>query len=187
MNNFRYSVLIMIISLLFLNCATSNNNSASNIEDTEQKIKKSFGSFILPDDWIEIKGPPSGNGWYYYFHKSQMREDMPTNICISMTTNPYDKDDPTVLGKAISNLIRMQTGGRASISSSGSYTEQGYPLLIFTIENTEPESIEATSIQFYIVDDKKHILVYLTDFHHAEVTDAEKAARTIVDSFVWAK
>jgi hypothetical protein len=183
----------MIISLLFLNCATSNNssvnntNATNNIENTDGKIHKSFGSFILPDDWVEITGPQSRNGWSYYVHKSQTTEDMPTNICISMATNPYDKDDPTALGRAISNLLTMQTRGRASINASGSYTEQGYPLLIFTIENTEPESIDATSIQFYIVDDKKHVLVYLTDFHHAEVTDAKEIARNIVDSFVWSK
>ena len=58
---------LLIILLLFLNCATSKNSN-ENI-NTGKKISKSFGSFILPDDWIEVSDTPSGKGFYYYIHK----------------------------------------------------------------------------------------------------------------------
>lgn len=136
---------------------------------------------MLPDDWIEVSETPSAKGFYYYFHRSQVFENFPTNISITMTENSYNKNGTAELGREISNSLTAE--GHTGISAQGATTKQGYPLLIYTIE--DPQAIKATTAQFYIADDKKHVLVILMDFHHVEVTDAQEVARNIVDSFVW--
>jgi hypothetical protein len=174
-----------MVLLTFINCATNKNSSINENGNTERRIAKSFGSFALPDDWIEVSETPSAGGFYYYFHKSQIFENMPTNVSITMTTNNYNKNELTELGREISKLLTAE--GRAIIYTQEAVTKQGYPLLIYTTEDTAPQAVKTTNMQFYIADDKKHVLINLHDFHHVEVTDAEKAARYIADSFVWLK
>jgi hypothetical protein len=102
-----------------------------------------------------------------------------------MAENPYNRNDITELGRAISNSLAAE--GRTGKYTQGATTKQGYPLLIYTIKDTVPQTVKKTNMQFYIVDDKKHVLIILNDFRHVEVTDAEKVARDIADSFVWPK
>jgi hypothetical protein len=149
-------------------------------------ITKTFGSFELPGDWVE-NSSNSRNGKYFYFPRTGGSTNLPTNISVEMGTNPYSADNPMPFGQAIQRQLIMQTGGKAKINGGGTFTEQGYPLIYFTIEDIEPQTPQPTTIQFYIVGEKKHIFVHVTDFHNERVTNAEDVAKIIVNSFKWAK
>jgi hypothetical protein len=156
----------------------------NDIKSSNSTIKKTFGSYELQNDWIE-NTTYSRNNKYFYVHKSEENENMPTNISIEMGVNRYSVDDPIAFGQAIRRQLIMQTGGKARISGGGTYTEQSYPLLTFIVEEIEPTPPEATTIQLYIVGDNKHILVQVTNFHNGKVTNAEDVAKIIVNSFRW--
>jgi hypothetical protein len=97
-----------------------------------------------------------------------------------MAINRYGLDDLQTFANAIMNQLVMQTGGKQKIDGSGSYTEQNYPLIVLTIQGEN-----ATTVQYYIVGDKKHILIQLTDFHKNNITNGEEVAKIIVNSFKW--
>jgi len=143
-------------------------------------VKKSFGSFLIPKDWVEITRY-SGNGKYFYSHKSEQIGSKMTNISIEMGSNPYTLDDHMAFRYAILSQLLMQAGG-AELHASGTFTKNNYPLYIFTIED---KAENVTTIQFYIIGNKKHILVHVTDFHNGNIKDAEEVAQFIADSFTW--
>jgi hypothetical protein len=113
------------------------------MENGNSTITKSFGSFELPNDWIESSKSP-GSGKYFYVHKTERNADLPTNISVEMGTNPYSRDNPLPFGQAIQRQLIMQTGGQAKIDGGGTFTEQGYPLIYFSIQ-----APQATTTQFY--------------------------------------
>ena len=106
-----------------------------------------------------------------------------TNISIELGRNPYALDDHMTFRYAILRQLLMQAGN-AQVSGSGTYTKHDDPLYIFVIESKEDN---VTTTQFYIVGNKKHILIHLTDFHNENITNAEEIARMMADSFIWAK
>lgn len=65
-----------------------------------------------------------------------------------------------------------------SITSSGSTTKNGDPLLTFNIPLKD-----RTCTQYYIVGDNQYVMVYETNFDDSESCD--KAAKTIVNTFEW--
>lgn len=69
-------------------------------------------------------------------------------------------------------------GVDAQLNGDGAYTEQGYVLYIFTIDEED-----VTTKQYYIVKDYGFCLVQVTNFSKSE--SVYEAAQTIVDSFVW--
>ena len=158
----------------------SGENSESTMKDVE--IKKFFGTFSIPGDWVEITRY-SRNGKYFYSHHSESIGLSMTNISVEQGTNPYALEDHMTFRYAILRQLLMQSGG-AEVHGDGTFTGHDDPLYIFTIEHKE-ENI--TTIQYYIIGNKKHILVHLTDFHSGNITNAREVARFIVDSFIWAE
>jgi hypothetical protein len=153
--------------------------------DKESKsinIVKSFGSFSIPENWVEITRY-SRNGKYFYSHKSEEVGSKMTNISIEIGTNRYALEDHMTFRYAILQQLLMQARG-SEVGGSGTFTKNDDPLYIFTIENKEEN---VTTIQYYIIGDKKHILVHVTDFHNANITNAKEVAQFIVDSFLWSK
>jgi hypothetical protein len=161
-----------------VNVYAQDNNMGT--EFIGRTITKSFGSFSIPDDWVEITRY-SRNGKYFYSHRSEQIGSNMTNISIEIGSNPYELEDHMTFRYAILRQLLMQAKGE-EVGGSGTFTKNNDPLYIFTIE----ERVEnVTTIQFYIIGNKKHILVHVTDFHNKNVTNAEEVARFIVDSFIW--
>jgi len=168
---------VFLFFILLVNIYGQDNKKKGYIGRT---ITKSFGSFSIPEDWIEIS-QYSRNEKYFYSHKSEKIGLSMTNISIEMGSNPYALDDHLTFRYAILRQLLMQAGG-TEVHGSGTFTKNNDPLYIFTIEDKVDN---VTTIQFYIIGNRKHILVHVTDFHSKKITDAEEVARFIVDSFTW--
>ncbi|MDR0289311.1 MAG: hypothetical protein LBI06_00055, partial [Treponema sp.] len=131
-------------------------------------ITKSFGSFSIPGNWVEITRY-SRNGKYFYSHESEPIGLRMTNISIEIGSNPYPLEDHMTFRYAILQQLLMQARG-SQVGGSGTFTENGDPLYIFTVEDKK-ENI--TTIQYYIVGNRRHILIHVTDFHNENITNAE--------------
>ena len=169
---------ILIFFILLNNIYGQENDTKS--EFIGITITKSFGTFQIPEDWVEISRY-SRNGKYFYSHKSEKISLNMTNISIETGSNPYALDDHMTFRYAILRQLLMQAGGM-DVGGSGTFTKNNDPLYIFTIEDKDDN---VTIIQFYIIGDKKHILIHVTDFHNKKITNAEEVARFIADSFIW--
>lgn len=176
-------VLFLVVHFFAFSTLLSNIYGQENDEKIEfisKQINKSFGSFSIPADWVEI-AQYSRNGKYFYSHESEPIGLNMTNISIELGSNPYALEDQMTFRHAILKQMLMQAEN-AEVGGSGTFTENDYPLYIFTIDDKEDN---VTTIQFYIIGNKKHILVHVTDFHNENITNAKEVARFIVDSFIW--
>jgi hypothetical protein len=184
MKNFVFFVFGIVFYVFFASCSGKANvqTNDANREITDSTIKKPFGSFSLPNDWVELT-QYSKNGKYFYSHKSEKGDSDITNISIEAGRNRYALEDHTAFRDAIVRQLATW-GGDAQINGSGTFTKNNYPLYIFTILEEEPH---VTTIQYYIVGDKKYILIHLTDFHNGNISNAEEVAKKMVESFSWAE
>jgi hypothetical protein len=152
-------------------------------------IEKSFGSFLLPNDWVEISRY-SKNGKYFYAHESEEIGLNMTNISIEMGTNRYLLEEHIIFRYEIQRqlLIQSQRAGGTGLYGSGTFTKNDDPLYIFTIQHKDRNGVkDVTTIQYYIIGNKKHILIHVTDFHNDTTSNVEETARAIADSFKWAE
>jgi len=173
---------VFLISLffIFLNCLYAQEGK--EVETSENIVTKSFGTFALPNDWVELT-EISRNGKYFYSHSSERNNLPTTNISIEMGTNRYTQDQAQKFSRVIIRQFVMQTGGRTmAINALDTYTEQNYFLFGFTLDIQNPH---ITTTQYYIVGDRRHILIHLTDFHIENITNAREIARMIANSFKW--
>lgn len=76
-------------------------------------------------------------------------------------------------------LYLSLTGCVSSSTNETSFTKE------FGSYTIREEAADATTIQYYIVGDHKFVLVHETAFGDTQETDA--AAKTILDSFLWAE
>ena len=175
-----YGIGFFLFVVSIMNTSSQENNVENGINGIT--ITKPFGSFSIPNDWIEITRY-SRNGKYFYSHNSENIGSRMTNISVEIGTNPYAVEDHMTFRYAILRQMLMQAG-KAEVHGSGTFTEHEDPLYIFTIEDKE---YNITTMQYYIVGNKKHILVHLTDFHKGNITNARGIAEFIANSFVWAE
>jgi len=171
--------LIIFMFFMLLNNIYGQENDAKS-EFTGTTITKSFGSFSIPDDWVEIPRY-SRNGKYFYSHKSEQVSSNMTNISVEIGINPYKLDDHMIFRYAILRQLLMQARGM-EVGGSGTFTKNEDPLYIFTIED---KVNNVTTIQYYIIGEKKHILIHVTDFHNKNITNVKEVAQFITDSFIW--
>ena len=146
--------------------------------------EKTFGTYIVPEGWVEAEPWRRGEKYFYVAQNSVPGGRTTTNISVELGSNPYSQEDHEVFRYAILRQLMMQVRD-AEVSGSGTFTDQGYPLYIFTIED-EKETPRVKTVQFYIIGEKKHILVHLTDFYNKNaVDDPQEIALSIVNSFAW--
>jgi hypothetical protein len=175
----------IIFFLLFI----SNLYAQENTETAGSMIEKPFGSFLLPNDWVEIT-KYSKNGKFFYSHKSEDISLNMTNISIEKDVNRYLLEEHMTFRYAIQRqlLMQFQQIGAANLSGSGTYTKHDYPLYIFTIKHKDRTgNKDVITIQYYIIGNKKHILIHLTDSLNGNILNADEIAMNIADSFVWAE
>lgn len=140
---------------------------------------KEFGSYELPENWIESK-IHSTKEKFFYVLKGQEYEKQPNNISINAGKNKYTKAEHEIFRKAILNQLLLQIGNRedVEINANGSTTNTGEIVYTFTTKQNY-----VTTKQYYIVGDYKYILIQETLFEESEET--EKATNNIINSFIW--
>ena len=136
------------------------------------------GSYTVPDGWVEAEKYSLADK-IFYVEEGHEDDGQPDNISIEVGTNRYSEEDHESFREAILRQLYAQISGLdASLTGSGTYTEQDYVLYIFTISEED-----VVTTQYYIVGDKRHCLIHLTNFTGSE--SADEAARSMADSFVW--
>jgi len=97
-----------------------------------------------------------------------------------MGTNHYSKNNHIQFRQAILRQLGMQMKGTdATITGDGWTTEKGYICYTFTIDEGKYKTV-----QHYIVDDYKYVLVHETIWY-GEEEDVHNAAKTIINTFKW--
>ncbi|MHC6202898.1 hypothetical protein ACYULU_06865 [Breznakiellaceae bacterium SP9] len=143
---------------------------------------KAFGSYEIPSGWVEVTQMTRGQKYFYTLDSSQQLR-LPTNISIEMGRNPYTINAHTTFRYAILRQLAAQAGP-AQVNGSGTFTNNGYPLYLFTIED-KGAIPKCKTVQYYIIGERRHILVHLTDYHNDTVTNAEELTLQMVNSFKW--
>ena len=145
-------------------------------------FSKDFGSYAVPVGWVESEKYSSDYKFFYVADGTQ-EEKRSNNISVETGSNRYAKDKHEQFRDAIvDQLVAQLKGTGATINGDGSYTAQGYNLYTFVIVFPEDEEVET---QYYIVGDRQYVFIYETVFGDAAETD--RAAKMIVDSFIWAE
>lgn len=167
-------LLILFACFLFAGCSLIPSTSSGTT-----KIRTSFGSYRIPGTW-EKSNYHSTRTKYFFINKNDRNVKTPNNISVEMGTNRYSKDDHIMFRQAILRQLGMQMKGTdATITGDGWTTEKGYICYTFTIDEGKYKTV-----QHYIVDDYKYVLVHETVWNGNE-EDVHSAAKFIVNSFAW--
>lgn len=154
--------------------------SLQEIEATEPEEETAFpGSYTVPEGWVTAESHSTAKK-IFFVQEGHENDMQPDNISIEVGKNRYKAEEHELFREAILKQLLMQTKGlSAELNGSGTSTEQGYILYVFTVKGSG-----ATTVQYYIVDDYRYCLIHLTNFSGEE--DACEAAQALADSFVWA-
>lgn len=136
------------------------------------------GSYTVPEGWIKAE-EYSTKEKIFYVEEGHENDTAPDNISVNVGTNKYGADEHMKFRDAIVRQLMMQLQGvDAQLTGDGTYTQQDYVVYIFTIEESD-----VVTKQYYIVGDHRYCLIHLTNYTGSE--NADNAAQTIADSFVW--
>ena len=190
----KYLVFIMVMEAVlvcFSGCnledfkrhRNKNENADDDVIITDEgdtKYKKEFGTYIVKSGWIESK-THSGNGKYFYVKDGQDNDTRPNNISINEGTNNYAKSEHEKFKDAIYvQLARQVSGNDSEILANGSTTEQGEILYTFIIKSSD-----LTITQYYIVGEKKYVMIYESVWNKDEEKEIDEVALKMVNSFEW--
>lgn len=154
---------------------SSTTDQKGNIEPEESVFP---GRYTVPDGWGELD-KYSTEEKVFYVEEGHEEDEYPDNISINFGTNRYSAEEHESFRDAIvQQLLAQLEGVDAQLNGDGTYTEQGYILYIFTIDEQE-----AVTKQYYVVNDYEYCLVHVTNFSKSE--SVYEAAQSIVDSLVW--
>lgn len=184
--------LIQIIILVLSACGGSqtNNNDSNKVESYKnekseeggERIKKKFGSFIIPDGWVEAK-EQSGHGKYFYVVEGHEHDARPNNISINKGHQNYNLDESEKFAESTTwqlNMQLKQSGIEATVYGSSGKTDAGDIMYIFDIKFNDSEEIDR---QYYILRDKKFVMIYMSNFDNDE--SVNDAAKLMAKSFEW--
>ena len=165
-------IIILFITIILL--------TGCSLTGKQNGIPTSFGRYEIPNTW-EMSRSHSTRNKYFYIHKGD-KHNPPNNISVEKGTNHYAKKDHIQFRQAILRQLGMQMKGKdATINGDGWTTEKGYICYTFTIDEGKYKTV-----QHYIVDDYKYVLVHETIWY-GDGKDVHNAAKTIVNSFEWKK
>lgn len=190
----KYLVFIMVMEVVLV-CFSGCNigdfkrhrNGNENMDDDiiitdggDVKYIKEFGTYIVKSGWIESK-THSENGKYFYVKDGQDNDKRPNNISINEGTNDYTKSEHEKFKESIYiQLARRVSGNDSEILANGSTTEQGEILYTFVIKSSD-----VTITQYYIVGEKKYVMIYESVWNKDEEKEADEVALKMVNSFEW--
>lgn len=169
-------LLILFVCFLFAGCSFIPSSSSGTT-----KIRTNFGSYRIPGTW-EKSNSHSTRNKYFFINKKDRNVKTPNNISVEMGTNRYKASDHIMFRQAILRQLGMQMKGTdATITGDGWTTKQGYIVYTFIVESDNGLNY---TIQHYIVDDYKYVLVHETIWD-GNREDADNAAKKIVNTFRW--
>jgi hypothetical protein len=157
------------------------------------KITKEFGSYNIPSDWIEVDKFP-GLAWNFWYSPKDENIEAPdwTHINVSFSRNPFkikehENFKKAILSQLLWQFIQAESTQKPEITNfTETTTLQNYLMFIITIEHYEIKlDKKVTSIQYYIVGNEKHVVLYLTVFDEKEILPTINAAEIITNSFEW--
>ena len=186
--------MILGVAILLSGCGSrsadlqepSNSAESSTIDQTETNSKGNTepeesvfpGNYTVPDGWVKWD-EYSTEEKVFYVEDGQGENEYPDNISVNFGTNRYSaKEHERFRDAIVQQLLAQLEGVDAQLNGDGTYTEQGYILYIFTIDEQE-----AVTKQYYVVNDYEYCLVHVTNFSKSE--SVYEAAQSIVDSLVW--
>lgn len=161
-------------------------NTSENRQETEeaampeqdQEESAIPGSYTVPEGWVKAE-EYSTKEKIFYVEEGHENDTAPDNISVNVGTNKYGADEHMKFRDAIVRQLMMQLQSvDAQLTGDGTYTQQDYVVYIFTIEESD-----VVTKQYYIVGDHRYCLIHLTNYTGSE--NADNAARTIADSFIW--
>ena len=114
-------------------------------------------------------------------------DEQPDNISVEMGTNRYSADEHLQFRDEIVRQLAVQMSGvKGMLTGDGTFTDNGDVLYILTMteEPAEEGGQGIVTRQYYIVGEKRYVLVHLTIFSGDEAV--QQAADKLAKSFVWA-
>ena len=170
--------ILIIIGILFL--VTGCSIFTPNKVEEKNFTLDGYGSFTISDDYM-IREDHSTKDKPFFVDKKDEHASRPNNISTNGGTNYYGTDDVLMFKTAIMGQMAQQAKAySATLTSSGSTTDNGYDVLRFNMEGKDQKSI-----LFYVVGDHKYFLVHATIFDLNDEDSVIEAAEYIVNSFVW--
>ena len=170
---------------------TSQNENSSTEEASQkdnnttkdgQRVDKEFGSFIVAEGFGEAK-EQSGGGRYFYVVEGHEHDARPNNISINTGHQNYNLDESEKFAESTTWQLNMQIkqyGMDAVVYGSSGKTDAGDIMYIFDIKFNDSNEIDR---QYYILRDKKHVMVFMSNFDGDE--SVNKAAELMAKSFEW--
>ena len=117
----------------------------------------------------------------FFVDKKDEHASRPNNISTNGGTNYYSINQVDEFKEAIMRQMAMQAKAyNAVLTSSGTTSNNGYPVLRFNMEGKEQKTI-----QYYIMGEKKYMLVHVTIFELKEEDKILEEAEYIVNTFTW--
>ncbi|MBR4830383.1 MAG: lipoprotein [Bacilli bacterium] len=139
-----------------------------------------YGSFTISDNYM-IREDHSTKDKPFFVDKKDEHSSRPNNISVNGGTNYYSIDQVDSFKSAIFYQMANQAKAyNATLTSSGSTTTNGYPLLRFNLEGKDQKAI-----QYYIMGDHKYVMVYATIFEFDDEESVIEEAEYIANSFIW--
>ena len=178
-------LLMEVVLVCFSGCNIFKKHKKSNDavinSNGDTEYTKEFGSYTVKSGWIESK-THSTKTKFFYVKDGEDNEKKPNNISINQGKNKYSKDQHLQFKDAITKQLAAQTKGskNATINASGSTTKNGYTLYTFILKSND-----STATQYYIVGEKKYVMIYETVWADKDGTEADEVAHQMNDTFKW--
>lgn len=168
-------LILLGVLLLVTGCSLSSKK-----EETKTFSIDGYGTFSISDNYM-IREDHSTKEKPFFVDKKDEHSERPNNISANGGTNFYSIDEVDKFKDAIFiQMARQAKAYKATLTSSGSTTKNGYPVLRFNLEASSQKTV-----QFYVMGDHKYFLVHATIFDLKEEDSVIEAAEYIANSFTW--
>lgn len=168
-------LIILGVILLVTGCSLKSGSNKT----TEYKLD-GYGKFTISENYM-MREDHSTKEKPFFVDEKDEHSSRPNNISVNGGTNYYSIDQELEFKNAIMIQMAMQAKAyNATLTSSGSTTSNGYPLLRFNLDGKDQKVV-----QYYIMGDHKYILVYATIFESEYEDSVIEAAEYIANSFIW--
>lgn len=168
--------------------ATETENSYDTLPETDEsfetekeiegnEVEKPYGSYTVSDKW-EYAENHSNRTQDFYCPKGEKDSVKPNNIFVRYDSCPYSKDQAQLFSRAILDQLGLEKHKPDKITSSGSTSAKGYPLLTFNMSYPE-----GSITHYYILGDKEFLLVSEAVYDEDGKSEADEVAQSILDSF----
>ncbi len=152
----------------------------------DRTVERAFGSYTVPGGWVRSEKYSSDDKVFYLLQGHEDDKE-PDNVSVKMGENRYAAAEHEQFRTAILSQLANQLAGldNVALTGYGDFTEAGDVVYVLTITEDLEDGKQVITRQYYIVGEKRYVLVHLTSFSGDEATD--EAAELIANSFVWSE